>query len=627
VTATPAPVIARSLAFRPADPAAAARLAVELGLPPAVGRVLVARGITEIAEAREHLFPSPDALHDPFAMAGLPEAVELLARSARHGARVVVFGDYDCDGVGALAILTAVLRRLGADAMPFIPHRLKDGYGLKTHTVLRVLEEMQPEGIVTVDCGITAVEPVAEAVSRGVYMIVTDHHLPPASLPKGAVLVDPKLPGCRYPFKELCGAGLAWKLAHALLLAEGERAGISEGARGAWLASLAKVVALSTIADLVPLTGENRVLTHWGLSGLKDPKAPGLAALLRVSGVPAGRAPSTREVAFRIAPRLNAAGRIDHASRALELLTTADSARAQELAERLERDNDERRGVQERVVETVLKRLESAFDPARDALVMEAGPSDEGWHRGVLGIAASRVAERVGRPVLLLSRQGDVVAGSGRTWGRTPLFERLAPVARRYASEFGGHAAALGLSLPATAYDTFREEACRAFADARDDAEWVEELHIDTELNASEATPELAKALDLFEPHGRENPKPLFWLKGLEWDGRGKPVGERGLRLVLCAAGLRLDAVGWTLALRPPNERRGLFDVAANLSLDSFTGRPTLTVLDLKRTDAASGDAAEISQILDAAPSGAAEIASAKSAATAKSPATRLLSS
>ncbi|HEX7529096.1 MAG TPA: DHHA1 domain-containing protein, partial [Thermoanaerobaculia bacterium] len=326
---------------------------------------------------------------------------------------------------------------------------------------------------------------------------------------------------------------------------------------------------------------ENRVLVSWGLEGLADPRAPGLAALLRRAGVPAGRAPSTREVAFRIGPRLNAMGRLDHAARAFELLTTTDAARAEILAGEIEAANDERRAVQEGVVDLVLARLADGFDAARDAIVVEAGDAADGWHRGVLGIAASRVAKELARPVLLLAREGDVVSGSGRSYGKTPFFERLAPVARRYTREFGGHAAALGLTLPAASFEAFRDDLRDTFAAARDEEEWVEELFVDTEVEAPEADDALARALERFEPHGQENPKPLLGFRSLEWDGRGRAVGERGLRVSLASSGRRLEAVGWTLADIPPAARAGRVDVAANLAIDSFTGRPSLTIVDL----------------------------------------------
>lgn len=583
--AFPPPRVTRSL--RPQDPEAARRLAAELAIPPALARVLAARGIADPDEARGWLDPCPEALHDPFGMGGMPEAVELLAATARRGGRVVVFGDYDCDGIGALAILTTTLKKLGADAVPFVPHRLRDGYGLRSASLLRVLEEHAPEGIVTVDCGITAVDPVREAVSRGVYVVVTDHHLPSEELPQGAVLLNPRVPGCPYPFKELAGAGLAWKLSEALLRTDGVRAGVPAGSVRAWMASLAKVAALSTIADMVPLTGENRVLTAWGLSGLAEPRSPGLTALLSRCSVRAGKSPSVHDVAFRIAPRLNASGRIDHAFRALELLTTADAARAVALADEIEAANTERRRLQERVVEVALARLARTFDPARDALVVEAGTPSEGWHRGVLGIAASKVAQELSRPVVLLAHEDGRVGGSGRSFGRTPLHERIAPVARRHGAEFGGHHAAIGLAIAAERFEAFREEAREAFASARDDGEWAVEYAADSELAPAEVTDEVVSALSRLEPHGMGNPRPLFLLRGLAWDGRGKSVGARGLRLSFEGGDRRLEAVGWSLAAIPPAERRGRWDVLANVAHDSFLGRPGLTVLDAVRAEAA----------------------------------------
>jgi len=583
--AFPPPPVSRSL--RPFDPEVAARLARELGLVPALARVLAARGFASADEARTFLAPGPEGLHDPLGMGGMPEAVALLSETARRGGRVVVFGDYDCDGVGALAILTTALKRIGADAIPFIPHRLREGYGLRTETLRRVLDEHGPAGIVTVDCGITAVDPVREAVARGVFVVVTDHHLPPEELPSGAVLLNPKIPGCPYPFKELAGAGIAWKLAEALLQSEGERVGLPPATARQWMASFAKVAAISTIADMVPLSGENRILTAWGLAGLAEPRSAGLTALLARSSVRPGKSPSVHDVAFRIAPRLNASGRIDHALRALELLTTADAERANALADEIEAANTERRRLQERVVAAALSRLERTFDPSRDALVVEAGTQAEGWHRGVLGIAASKVAQTLARPVLLLTREDGRVGGSGRTWGRTPLYERIAPVARRHDAEFGGHHAAIGLSIPASRYEAFRADALQSFARARDEGEWTVVFEADAPLEPAEVTPELVASLGRLEPHGIGNPRPLFLFRGVSWDGRGKPVGDQGLRLVLEGGGVRLEAVGWSLGRIPSAERRGRWDVLANVGHDAFLGGPGLTVVDAVRTEAA----------------------------------------
>jgi single-stranded-DNA-specific exonuclease len=293
-----------------------------------------------------------------------------------------------------------------------------------------------------------------------------------------------------------------------------------------------------------------------------------------------GKSPSVHDVAFRIAPRLNASGRIDHAFRALELLTTGDATRANVLAEEIEVANTERRKMQERVVAAARARLEKSFDPARDALVVEAGTPDDGWHRGVLGIAASRVAHDVARPVLLLAKEEGRVGGSGRTWGRTPLYDRIAPVARRHAADFGGHHAAIGLSVAAEGFDAFREEAQAAFAAARDEEEWSVVFEADAELSPGEVTPSLVEALSSLEPHGMGNPRPLFLLRGLAWDGRGKTVGEKGLRLSLERDGARLEAVGWSLGTIPGRSRCGRWDVLANVAHDAFLGRPGLTVLD-----------------------------------------------
>jgi single-stranded-DNA-specific exonuclease len=357
---------------------------------------------------------------------------------------------------------------------------------------------------------------------------------------------------------------------------------VTQAATASWLASLAKIAALSTIADVVPLTGENRVLVAWGLAGLAEPRAPGLAALMRRAGVPAGRGPTAREVAFRVAPRLNALGRLDHARRALELLTTTDAARAETLADELEAANVERRAVQDRLVAAVLGRIGGSFDPDRDAVVVEAGDAADGWHRGVLGIAASKVAERVRRPVLLFARDGERISGSGRTWGRTPLFDRVAPVAGRFATEFGGHDAALGLTLPAADWEVFRGELRAAFAKSRDDAEWDCERLADAELAAADVDTELVRWVERFEPDGPGNPRPLFLFRGLSWDGRGKRIGKSGLRTAFGDGRARIDAIGWTLGGIRPEERPARVDVAAHVTLDAYTGRPTLDVLEME---------------------------------------------
>ncbi len=277
----------------PGSPEAASRLAREAGISEILARLLLRRGVTSAGEARAFLSPDPQGLHDPALLLGAEAAADLLVSTARRGRRVVVFGDYDVDGVTAVAQLRAALARVGADAAAFIPHRLRDGYGLKPETVRRVLDELSPAVIVTVDCGITAVEGVAAARAAGVDVIVTDHHLVPAELPAGAVVVNPRQPGCAYPEKELAACGIALKIAEAIA----RRAGVSLSRE-----SLLRAACLGTIADLVPLTGENRVIAAAGLAALARSRAPGLRALLAEAGLPPGTAPSAEEVAFRVAP-------------------------------------------------------------------------------------------------------------------------------------------------------------------------------------------------------------------------------------------------------------------------------------------------------------------------------------
>ncbi|MBK8598674.1 MAG: DHH family phosphoesterase [Holophagales bacterium] len=474
----------------------------------------------------------------------MPEAVDLLVRSARRGGRVVVFGDYDCDGIGALAILSTTLRRLGADAIPFVPHRLKDGYGLRPETLRRVLDEHAPEGIVTVDCGITAVDPIREAVARGVFVVVTDHHLPSEELPKGAVLLNPKIPGCPYPFKDLAGAGLAWKLSEALLRTDGARSGSRRAIRSGWLPS-PKIAALSTIADMVPLTRREPRPDVLG------PGRSGRAPLARPDGAPfallgeGGEEPlrPRRRLPDRAAPQCVGAYR-PRVSRA--------GAPHDDRRRPGGRPGRRDRGRQHRAPADAGRSSRSPSTPRRPSTSRTRSSSKGRDAQEEVAPRRPRdrrveVAQALHRPVLLLSREEGRVGGSGRTCGRTPLYDRLAPVARRHDADFGGHHAAIGLSVPTAGFDAFRKEAKAAFAEARDDEEWSVVYEADTQLAAAEVTPALVEALSRLEPHGMGNSRPLFLLPALSWDGRGRPVGERGLRVSFQGDGVRLDAVGWSL--------------------------------------------------------------------------------
>jgi single-stranded-DNA-specific exonuclease len=515
----------------PGQDARDAALSRDCGVPRVVARILRRRGVETAEQAAAWLRPERGALHDASRLLGADAAADLLVAAARRGRRVVVFGDYDVDGVTAVAQLRAALRRAGADAVAFIPHRLRDGYGLRADTVRRVVAELAPSAIVTVDCGITARDGVACAREAGVDVVVTDHHLVPRELPEGAIVVNPRQPGCAYPEKDLAAAGIALKLAEAV----GRRAGAPLSTE-----SLLRAAALGTIADMVPLSGENRVIAARGLAALADCRAPGLRALLAESGVAAGSSPTSEEVAFRLAPRLNAAGRLDTALLALSLFEERDGERAEAIARELSERNTERRALERRVVAEARARVEASPD-GPGALIVEADPA---WHRGVLGIAASRLAREYHRPVLLFGIEGDKASGSGRSIPGVSLHGLLDELSHRF-TEFGGHDQAVGGSLPAGRLDGFREEARALFAE-RIPAERLERTsEADADLPVEEIGPELVDALARLEPHGMGNPRPVFLGRDVRAAEPFAPLGSSSIAGRLRAAAGSMRAVAW----------------------------------------------------------------------------------
>ncbi|HTO77777.1 MAG TPA: single-stranded-DNA-specific exonuclease RecJ [Thermoanaerobaculia bacterium] len=515
-----APLPAEAAALRPS------------GTSPVLSALLWRRGIRTAAEAAEYLAPDPSRLHDPFAMKGMAEAVDVLVRASSAGRRIVVFGDYDVDGVTAVVQLRAALRRAGADAVAFLPHRLRDGYGLKPETVRRVLERDRPAVIVTVDCGVTALEGVACARAAGVEVVVTDHHLAGSQLPDGAVVVNPHQPGCTYPYKELAACGIAFKLA----LAVAARAGFTLS-----LESLLRVACLGTIADLVPLTGENRVIAASGLAALAAARSPGLRALLAESGISPAAAPESEDVAFRVAPRLNAAGRLDTAELALSLFEERHAGRGAGIARELSRRNAERQSIERRVVAEARARIEKAGGPG-DTVIVEADPA---WHRGVLGIAASRLAREYHRPTLLFGFHGDRAVGSGRSIPGVPLHDTLQALAPFF-DEFGGHDQAVGGALPADRFEAFRDAARAHFA-ARlrpENLERVEESDLDLPLE--DVSEELLAEISALAPHGMGNPRPVFHCAETEFETEPSPLGEHGLRGLLRRRGPSLPCLSWS---------------------------------------------------------------------------------
>jgi single-stranded-DNA-specific exonuclease len=549
----------------PPDAAAVDRLARALSVPAPFAALLLQRGHDAPDAARRFLRPRREDLHDPALLPDLPRAVARLAAAARGRETVFVHGDYDVDGQCATALLTRVLRRAGAEAVPFVPHRLRDGYDLSDAGV-RAAIAAGASVLVTLDCGTTALESVRAARAAGMDVVVVDHHLPGDAWPEASAFVNPRRADSRYPFADLCGAGLAWKVALALAA----EAGLPDGLP--W--RLLDLVALATVADLVPLAGENRVLVRLGLKLMAETRWPGLAALIREAGL-AGKPLRTGHLGFALGPRLNAAGRVGEAMDGLRLLLTDEPAEATTLAAQLDRQNAQRQTLDQRTLEEALADLEGGFDPARQAGLVLAR---EGWHPGVVGIVASRVLERVARPVFLIAIDGETGKGSGRSVPGCDLHAALARCAPLL-EKWGGHRMAAGLTIRRERIDAFRAAFDAACAEQVAPADLVPTQRVDAVVSVGELSDALERLVRALEPTGIGNPNPVFGLEGIRVEGRLRPIGERHVRLTLRDASGALESVAF--GVREEVERvvgaaRGPLRAAVRLERDTWQGRDRL---------------------------------------------------
>jgi single-stranded-DNA-specific exonuclease len=503
-------------------------LKVEPAVLPVLADLLVRRGIEEPALAACFLAPSLDQLHDPFQMLGMQAAVDRLEAAIERKEKILIYGDYDVDGTTAIVILKTAIEIAGGEAGFHVPHRIREGYDLRED----VIERAAAEGvhlIISVDMGIRAFSAAEAARLAGVDLIVTDHHLPGQDgIPRALVVVNPNQAGCGYPCKYLCGAGVAFKLAQGLL--QRRLAGKDQSRL---LMSFMKVVAIATIADAVPLLGENRVFAKLGLEGLHRPVNAGLRALLEVAKLGDGRTLSATEVAFRIAPRLNAAGRMDVARDVVELFSVKDDEKARQIAGRLDELNAGRQDEERRILESVEQRL--AEEPGlRNAYCMVV--DGEAWHRGVIGITATRIVERYTRPAVIVSREGEEAFGSGRSIATFHLLDALESC-RHLFTRFGGHAHAAGFALPSSHIAELREHLDRYARTRLTPADFDPQLEYERELPLHEVTPELQQALSLLEPFGMENPEPVFIAKAVRLMGPAQAVKDKHVRLRLAPAG------------------------------------------------------------------------------------------
>lgn len=495
-------------------------------------RVLGVRGLADPDTRRRFCEPRLTDLHDPALLPNLDAAVERIGRAADCGEPIVIYGDYDVDGIAATAILYHVIKAVApqADVRTYVPHRLEEGYGLNAEA----LQQLRADGaglVISVDCGITAHEAAAAARQLGLDLIITDHHSSSdaqGTLPEAVAVVHPRLAGSKYPFGDLCGAGVAFKVAWGLAT---HRCGSKRVPKAVQqrLLDMLPLAALATIADVVPLVGENRTIASWGLRWIKQTPIVGLRALIEASDLMKEDI-DTEKVGFVLAPRLNACGRLGHAAEAIELLTTADPAQADVIAGRLAELNRQRQQTERRIAEQAARMAEDAGMTGDDRRIIVL--ADDSWHAGVVGVACSRLVDRFARPVVLLQRNGEVCRGSARSVDGFSIHQALQATAEHLIG-FGGHDAAAGLRLETASLPAFTE-ALTEHANARIDADaLVPSVWIDCDARVDELQMETVTRIKSLSPFGRENPRPTLRITGATIAGPPKQMGANGRHLML----------------------------------------------------------------------------------------------
>jgi single-stranded-DNA-specific exonuclease len=543
--------VAKSWHLLPHDRGAIERLGGALRVSPVVAQLLLNRGLGELDQAERFLKAPFTGLHPPELLPGVCAAADLLGEAVRKGRRICVYGDYDVDGTTGTAILWQALRLLGSPADFYVPHRLEEGYGLNCEA-LRQIAASGASVVVTVDCGIGSLAEAEEARRLGLDLLITDHHEPKASLPAAAAIVHPRLPGCAYPFGGLSGAGVAFKLAWALC----QRACGSERVTPRFREFLLEAVvltALGLVADVVPLHDENRIFVRHGLSRLRQAPTPGLRALLDATGLGEKSQLCAEDVSYKLAPRLNAVGRLGSARLVVELLTTTSPQRAADLARFLEGQNTQRQQYERRILVRARELADSCDLDGAPALVL----ADPEWHPGVVGIVASRLVEQYARPVLLIALQergdsGVVGHGSGRSIPGFPLHEALEACGEHLLSH-GGHAAAAGFRIRAELIEAFRKRFCDYATRMLEAGPPISpRLVLDAEVPLSALTPGMLEEVGRLEPYGMDNRRPVFLASGLQVVGELKRIGggERHLSFRVRQQATALRAIAFGMAER-----------------------------------------------------------------------------
>lgn len=515
--------------IRKHDQAAVTKLAAELNVIPLVAALLIARGYDTPETAREFLNPSPEHLHEPYLLKGMREAVARIEKAITNREKILIWGDYDVDGTTGTVLLRKMFRLLGVETSFHVPNRFTEGYGIN----IPALEQAQKDGVtlvISVDCGIRSFEPLEWASEHGLDCVVTDHHLSDEirGLPPAVAIVNPNQTGDEYPDKNLAGVGVAFKLAHALLREHNLEHEVPQ---------FLKIAALGTVADVMQLTGENRAIVALGLLDLPKTDSLGLKALMEAADCRSDM--TSYHIGFRIGPRINAAGRMDVARHVIELFEETDFGKARQLAALLDSRNRERQKMQQHITELALTETK---DHDGKHFVVVAG---ENWHRGVIGLAASRIAEKLYRPTIVLSIEDGVAHGSARSIPNFHLLDALESCADLF-EQFGGHAAAAGMKIVETNIATAREKLNKYTAAKLTDDDLVPIINIDALLTAETLDLKLVEALSAFEPFGAGNPKPIFVTRNLILRDEPFVMKDKHLKLTLFSdGGKQFEAVWW----------------------------------------------------------------------------------
>lgn len=505
----------------------------DLNIPEIVARILVFRGITTPEQARIFFKPDWSRMHDPFSMKDMDRAVERIIAAREQGQRVLIYGDYDVDGVTSVSTLYLFLKSIGFDPLYFIPDRMKEGYGLSRAGIDRAKEE-GADLLITVDCGITAVEEVAYAKSQGIDVIVSDHHEQAETIPDAEAILDPKRADSTYPFNELAGVGVVFKLIQALSIK------LELGPES--YQQYVDLVALGSAADIVPLVDENRIFVHMGLMRINRMERPGIKAMFDASGW-RGEKVSTGKLVFVIAPRINAVGRLGNAERAVRLLVSDEGQQTVNIAQILESENRNRKLIDEETFHDALDILSSEFDESKDKAVVLA---KEGWHSGVIGIVASRVSERVHRPTVMISVDNGIGKGSARSIGGFDIYSAIKECSHTLIG-FGGHRFAAGLTIEQSRIEEFKQSFKEVAKQNLTEEDLVKKLFYDGEISLSDVDERFVKILRHFAPFGPRNMRPVFKSTNVRVVGSPRIVGRNHLKFRVCQENRVFDAIGFDL--------------------------------------------------------------------------------